>query len=153
MLSIQCLEYLQSGVLGLNKLTLEEKARYKNACKCDDDPECRCNRADPTIFNYQDARLQYPFLEYAVTNWAHHVSRYNMEDKEFFQSIDRFANPKSATFRRWVALEWTTGKAWTEVPSTLHIAAFAGLIDCTKTLLLEGKSVDSLDAACRTPLQ
>lgn len=152
-LSIRCLEYLQSGVMGPNELTVEERSRYENACNCDDDRDCRCDRDDPTIFNYQEARLQHPFLEYAVTKWGYHASRYDMEDHEFFQSINKFADPENAAFRRWTALEWTTRKAWTQVPSTLHIAAFAGLTEYTKALLLDGKSVDSCDAAQRTPLQ
>ena len=152
-MAIQCLEYLQSGVLGPNELTGEEKATRKNACKCDGDPDCSCYRSEPTLFNYQEARLQHPFLEYAVTNWAHHASRYDVEDENFFAAISRFADANNSAFDRWVALEWTTRKARPELPSALHIAAFSGLTHYTKKLLLEGKNVNSLDATERTPLQ
>ena len=154
MLSIQCLNYLQSGVLGSTELVAEERADLENTCKCDG-PVCYCrDESDGTaVFNYQGGRLQHPFVEYAVKNWAHHARCYDLRDVTFFESVNKFADFENAAFRRWVALEWTTRKSLVELPSKLHIAAFAGLTEYTKAILLEGEPVDSLDAARRTPLQ
>ena len=154
-MAIQCLEYLQSGVLGPNYLSAEEKDAIENACKCDGDPDChrRKKHHPKTIFKYQEARLQHPFLEYAVTNWSHHASCYDVEDEDFFAAIGKFVNTDNAAFHRWVSLEWDVRRARPEVPSALHIAAFSGLGHFTKRLLLEGNNIDSLDATERTPLQ
>jgi hypothetical protein len=153
MMAIQSLKYLQSGVLGPHDLTAEEKAARENACKCDGNPHCRrCRTETTTFFNYPEARLQHPFLEYAVSNWAHHASRYDMEDKEFFAAISAFVDADNAAFHRWVALEWTARKARLELPSALHIAAFSGLTHYTNNVLLDGNNIDSLDATERTPL-
>ncbi|RFU29562.1 hypothetical protein B7463_g6755, partial [Scytalidium lignicola] len=143
MLIIACLEYLQSGVL-----KSEELPRGVEGDKDADDDNIK-----PDKYDYQQARLQYPFLDYAVQNWGYHASKYDVEDESFFVSIKTFTEADS-DFRRWLSLVKSakylpsTGQA----PSLLHIAAFAGLTQFAKYLLHTGHTVDSRDIEDKTPL-
>ncbi|TVY23059.1 Ankyrin-2 [Lachnellula hyalina] len=101
-------------------------------------------------YDYQEAKLPYPFLEYAVTNWAFHASKYDVEDEEFYHCVAEFLDPNSVDFRTWLELEWIGGQK--SVPTPLHIAAFAGLITYARTLIEEGVSVNLGDGEDRTPL-
>ncbi|TVY33699.1 Ankyrin [Lachnellula occidentalis] len=133
-LSVACLDYLRSGAL-----------RLENNQNSQDDASC---------FNYQEAKLRYPFLEYAVANWAFHASKYDVEDEEFYQCVAEFLDPKSVDFRTWLELEWIGGQRSVEfqAPTPLHIAAFAGLTTYARTLIEGGVSVDLGDGEDRTPL-
>ncbi|KAF4340900.1 ankyrin-3 [Fusarium beomiforme] len=107
-------------------------------------------------FEYRAARLQHPFLSYAVENWPYHASNYDVNDDEFFDTISDFLNPKSLSFLRWLVLQWgstSSKKSSTEgIPAALHLAAFAGLSQCSIKLLKQGNSVSALDAQERVPL-
>ncbi|KAH7391253.1 ankyrin repeat-containing domain protein [Cadophora sp. MPI-SDFR-AT-0126] len=104
--------------------------------------------------HYQGLKLEYPFLEYSVKNWAYHCRRYDVEDIQFFQAIAQFVKSDNPHFRQWAKLEWTE-KSYPlafKVPSPLHIAAFAGMTKYAKMLLDQGHSVDALDGDEKTPL-
>jgi ankyrin repeat protein len=105
-------------------------------------------------YNYQESKLRYPFLEYAVGNWAFHASNYDFEDDEFYTSMANFLDPDSLDFKKWLKLEWMKGveSSKIEAPTPLHIAAFAGLSMYAKKLLEEKVPVDPRDAEDRTPL-
>jgi ankyrin repeat protein len=109
-------------------------------------------------YDYQAARLRYPFLEYAIENWAYHASQYDIVDEEFFRSITKIVDSENPDFRRWVYLKWNTKMRGREpaldapTPSALHIAAYAGLTEYAKNLLHKGYSVCSVDSEERTPL-
>ena len=152
-LAMTCLNYLQSGVLR-PMMEEQESASKMSICECGDGDDCTCPKKAPDTYDYQEARLRYPFLEYAVTNWAYHASHYDVDDEGFFQSITTFVRPGSRDFERWVSLEWTTKSPALnqQMPSPMHIAGFAGLTKYAATLLNNGQSVDSLDSEGRTPL-
>ncbi|CZR55172.1 uncharacterized protein PAC_05058 [Phialocephala subalpina] len=157
-IAMTSLKYLQSSVLRHPDAEEAEKARL---CDCDSDFDCRCRRdaggtykekKDP--YNYQEWRLRYPFLEYAVTNWAFHCHRYDEGDEEFLQAVSSFLNPESPDFKQWLRLEWTKREVpgVAQTPAPLHVAAFAGMTKYAARLLREGQVVDPLDADEFTPL-
>ncbi|PMD29241.1 ankyrin [Hyaloscypha variabilis F] len=153
-LSVICMEYLRAGGLKVrdNDVVVEHSTEVK--------PRRHLLRRNRDVveetdgYSYQDAKLSYPFLEYAVSNWAYHASKYDIEDIEFFWFLSVFMDPKSMDFKKWLQLEWMKGLHLSEVrvPTPLHIAAFAGLTRYATQLLAEGATVDARDAEDRTPL-
>ncbi len=150
-LSLTCMEYLRAGGLRghdddlqLIAAAIPAKNLYPFYIKDE----------ETDGYNYQEAKLRYPFLEYAVGNWASHASKYDIEDGDFFKSIAGFMDPESIDFKKWLELEWMKGLESSEIkaPSPLHIAAFAGLTTYANKLLEGGVPVDPRDAEERTPL-
>ncbi|RDL32415.1 Ankyrin [Venustampulla echinocandica] len=157
-LTISCLDYLTSGVLRVEK-SIEQHKKDDNSTDDNNDKE-------NDQYDYQEAKLRHPFLEYAVRNWAYHASKYDFEDEEFFQSVAGFLDPSSPDFRKWLELEWwrKEPRRWGEnrkskdqipyvqAPTPLHIAAFAGLTKHAKKLIVGQDQADSRDSEDRTPL-
>ena len=148
-----CLKYQGSGCLQHSYL----EPRFEQRC----DAECDhgswpCPRplveTDP--YQYQDAQLRHPFLKYAVTNWAWHASHYDIEDNDFYHLVSEFLDPNNQDFQRWLLLEWGLQYPITEsqIPSVLHVAAFAGMSEYGGSLLRQGHNVEALDSTERTPL-
>jgi ankyrin repeat protein len=152
-LSVICMNYLGAGGL---KVHADDGVSHSSAAL--DSPKYRDpfgNEAQETDgYNYQESKLRYPFLEYAVGNWAFHASNYDFEDDEFYTSMANFLDPDSLDFKKWLKLEWMKGvqSSKIEAPTPLHIAAFAGLTMYAKKLLEEKVPVDPRDAEDRTPL-
>ncbi|KAF4636184.1 hypothetical protein G7Y89_g1908 [Cudoniella acicularis] len=149
-LSVACLDYLRSGAL-----RLENNQNSQGDASCLQWPS-RSDRRNKKKekSNYQEAKLRYPFLGYAVANWAFHASKYDVEDEEFYRCVAEFLDPKSVDFRTWLELEWIGGQKSVEfqAPAPLHIAAFAGLTTYARTLIEGGVSVNLGDGEDRTPL-
>ncbi|KAH8807526.1 ankyrin repeat-containing domain protein [Xylogone sp. PMI_703] len=156
-LTVICLNYLESGALRLENNDAEEQPAgssneyYGPNYSWDTTLNKRRKELDR---NYRQAKLRYPFLEYAVVNWAFHASNYDSGDADFLESLSSFLDPSNISFRKWLQLEWATGREFseTEAPTPLHVAAFAGLTTYAKKLIEEGNSVDSRDSQNRTPL-
>ncbi|KAF7552102.1 hypothetical protein G7Z17_g4555 [Cylindrodendrum hubeiense] len=162
-LTINCLRYLQSGSLlleGEHSADQVSTAFSKPAHEFDyDEMHHRQSylgleeERDP--FLYMEARLQHPFLSYAVENWAHHASHYDVHDDEFFDAVLGFLKPKLELFR-WLVLQWKstsrTKSSTDGIPTALHLAAFCGLSELALKLIREGESVSALDAQERVPL-
>jgi ankyrin repeat protein len=158
LLATRCLEYLQSGVLEPNP---QAPRTGKACCGCHEKEKCYCEdkkhsdseEIQLSTDDYQRARLQHPFLDYAVHNWSYHASKYDIEDESFFTSIKSFTAADS-DFRRWLSRVKTRKylQLAVQTPTLLHIAAFAGLSEFAKHILLEGHAVDSRDVEERTPL-
>jgi ankyrin repeat protein len=150
-LSVVCMNYLRAGGLKVHNDDIHSGAVEKSTKQhhpFDDTPK------ETDGYNYQEAKLRYPFLEYAVGNWAFHASKYDFEDEDFFNSIAGFLDPDGIDFKKWLQLVWMKGLTSSEIqaPTRLHVAAFAGLTAYAKRLL-EGKTpVDPRDAEERTPL-
>ncbi|KAG9233790.1 ankyrin repeat-containing domain protein [Amylocarpus encephaloides] len=147
-LTIVCLDYLTSGTLRVPKPIVIQSV-YSKPSNPDDKKESQ--------YDYQEAKLGHPFLEYAVGNWAFHASKFDREDEDFLRSITNFLNPECVDFEQWVELEWAKGAGFSRsrknrMPAPLHIAAFAGLTTYARMLLTTDLSVDPLDALKRTPL-
>jgi hypothetical protein len=85
-LSVLCMEYLRGGALRVHSDNVHSEATKpaKRYGYFDDTPK------ESDRYNYQEAKLQYPFLEYAVANWAFHASKYDCEDDDFFDSLEGF---------------------------------------------------------------
>jgi ankyrin repeat protein len=149
-LSVLCMEYLRAGALRVHSRDVHSEATKpaKKYDYFDDTPK------ETDGYNYQEAKLRYAFLEYAVSNWAFHASKYDYEDDDFFDSIEGFLDPDSIDFKKWLQLEWMQAltSSQIEAPSPLHVAAFAGLTAYGKRLLEGQAPVDALDAEARTPL-
>lgn len=150
-LSITCMDYLRSGGLKAQK---EDEQSGKSTDSAIITSFFDNQEKGDDGYNYQEAKLRFPFLEYAVGNWAFHASKYDVEDEDFFKSMARFLDPHSLDFKKWLKLEWMKGVKSSDIqaPSILHIAAFAGLTTYAKDLLKGEISVDSRDAEDRTPL-
>ncbi|KAF4634858.1 hypothetical protein G7Y89_g3236 [Cudoniella acicularis] len=151
-LSVICLDYLKSGGLRVEKAVVPQK-RGDDSASIDLLTSLDNYDKEADKYDYQEAKLRYPFLEYAVGNWAFHASKYNFKDNDFFQSVASFLDPSSLDFRKWMELEWTRGKSSEfQAPTPLHITAFSSLTTYAKRLLEEGNSVDARDSEDRTPL-
>ncbi|KAI8712906.1 NACHT domain-containing protein [Fusarium sp. LHS14.1] len=168
-MAINCLQYLQSGTL----LRPGESAVIQNQDLLSDEFEQHMYQmevyelfstqytrkrklGEEDSFDYREARLHYPFLGYAVENWAYHASHYDVKDEEFFNTIQDFIKPDSLGFRRWLPIQWglmpwRKGVA-VDIPKALHIAAFAGMSEFVSDLIGQRESVSSLDEQWRIPL-
>lgn len=153
-ITLASLAYLQSGPLSPNNNIDTERVQiHDEECDCGDWPcDCPFERVDN--YDYQAARLQYPYLAYATKNWTWHASNYDVYDEEFLELVATFINPVNLGFQRWLVLEWNV--AWhsveQEIPSSLHIAAYSGLSRFAAKLINDGHDVESLDSTSRTPL-
>lgn len=148
-LSIICLKYLRAG--SLRDLNLQPAPGSRS-----DSIRSRAfgNNSYQEPEGYREAKLQNPFLEYAVRNWAFHASKYDVQDDDFFGIIGDLLDPDSVEFKNWLKLEWMKSVEASHIiaPTPLHILSFAGLTTYAKTLLRENKPVDAQDAEERTPL-
>jgi ankyrin repeat protein len=145
-MSIICLDYLRSGSLRLDEANVQQGRDESSALGRSDKKSGR--------YNYQESKLRHPFLEYAVSNWAFHASKYDFEDDDFFHSVAGFLDHNNDDFRKWLELEWMKNldSSMFKAPTPLHIAAFAGLTAYAKKLIDEEISVDACDGVDRTPL-
>ncbi|KAK0664036.1 putative ankyrin [Cercophora samala] len=141
-LALRCLDYLQSASL----LSRAEKTGMFQEWKTSD---------------YQEAHLLHPFLRYALSNWLCHASQYSVRDLDFFRTILTVLSPDNLAFRRWSHVPWylgadrRRGRTMTPdgMPSALHVAAFAGMLEfCIWLLEDQGLSVSLADNNARVPL-
>jgi ankyrin repeat protein len=153
-LSVICMDYLRSGGLRVDKDDVQSRAGKDSAKDRKGFTPFDTPEKEGDGYNYQEAKLHHPFLEYAVGGWAFHASKYDFEDHGFFKSVADFLDPDSIDFKKWLELDWMKGLKSSEIqaPTPLHVAAFAGLTEYAKKLLKEAASVDSRDAEDRMPL-
>ncbi|KAF5664455.1 hypothetical protein FHETE_7046 [Fusarium heterosporum] len=161
-MTFNCLQYLQSGALLLEAeksgaVEIDASITFEPPKHLVDPHEKFYKPADNNDpFEYRQARLAHPFLNYAVENWSYHASFYDVEDEEFFQAIIEFLRPDSLSFLRWLVIQWgstSRRKGSREgIPTPLHLAAFAGLSELASRLLHGGYSASTADAQERTPL-
>lgn len=149
-LAIFCLQYMLCGFRFAD--TNKDVSAWVKNCGCNED-RCNCKEYHDRRAAYEEARLRYPFLEYAVQEWEYHVGKYDIDDDEIFANLADFINAKSA-FRRWLHITKTHNSLDSDkpLPSTLHVAAHAGLSRLTAKLLADGQEMDFLDADQETPL-
>ncbi|KAI8654377.1 NACHT domain-containing protein [Fusarium sp. Ph1] len=167
-MAINCLQYLQSGTLRLRSEPPIISAENLGTRPDENDKESRelwemhmFIRADygkngKDDEKYREARLRHPFLGYAVENWSYHASNYDVKDNEFFDTVQEFVRPEVLAFRRWLSLEWGSAAwvdgLWQDIPTVLHIAAFAGMSELVSELIQKGASVSAQDDRERIPL-
>ncbi|KAJ4238431.1 hypothetical protein NW757_013059 [Fusarium falciforme] len=167
-MAINCLQYLQSGTLRLRSEPPIISAENLGTRPDENDKESQGLRELSmfirTDYNedgkdgekYREARLHHPFLGYAVENWSYHASHYDVKDDEFFATVQEFIRPEVLAFRRWLSLEWGlvawVDGFWLDIPTVLHIAAFAGMSELVSELIQKGASVSAQDDRERIPL-
>ncbi|KAJ5094572.1 hypothetical protein N7456_010433 [Penicillium angulare] len=137
-LATVCLDYLQSGCL--EKIKIDSgPGRYASKKK-----------AQKT-----ELSLQFPFLEYAATNWHVHARRAAQGGADLFsvhQRMDNFFGQESA-FVAWLAIYWSKPRDDISGITPLHITAQAGLTQYVIYLLDKGDvSVDFTAATGKAPL-
>ncbi|RMJ17530.1 hypothetical protein CDV36_002818 [Fusarium kuroshium] len=167
-MAINCLQYLQSGTLLLPGESAVISAKDLGT-KPDENDKDHQSLREMLIFihrddkkdgkddeKYREARLRHPFLGYAVENWSYHASHYDVKDDDFFATVQEFIRPEVMAFRRWLSLEWGLAPwvngIWQDIPTVLHIAAFAGMSEIVSELIQNGASVSQQDDRERIPL-
>lgn len=118
-----CLDYLMSGCLD----NLETKKR-------DEDQEFFFSKRD----QQSGIRLQFPFLEYAATNWYIHTRRAalaGMDLSSFYLVLDSFVANKQR-FIAWLDIDWPKNVIQGLTP--LHAVAKAGLAQYAAHLIQKG---------------
>ncbi|MCJ1255632.1 hypothetical protein MMC24_003449 [Lignoscripta atroalba] len=119
-----------------------------------DDWEIRPMRPAAKSFTHkhtsQTIRLKHPFLEYAATNWHHHVSKYDKADKDLFSVLDGFMTKESKAFSSWLDLTRPNKQFHKLLP--IHVAAYKGLNHYMVHLMQLGQDIESLDHNSRTPI-
>ncbi|KAL2075247.1 hypothetical protein VTL71DRAFT_190 [Oculimacula yallundae] len=103
------------------------------------------------------ARLEHPFLDYALHNWTHHVLNYGKSDNELFRLLDRLLEPGSISLSSCLkftdfGLKDRDAVKHFESISPLHICALKGLTAYSIHLIKLGQEIDGLDFESRTPL-
>jgi len=153
-LSVVCMDYLRSGGLRVDKDDVQSRAGEDSTNDRKGFTSCDKPEKEDDGYNYQEAKLRHPFLEYAVGNWALHANKYDFEDNDFFKSLAGFLDHDSIDYKKWLELEWMKELKSSEIqaPTPLHVAAFAGLTEYAQKLLQQDASVDVRDAEERTPL-
>lgn len=167
-MAISCLQYLQSGTLRLSSEPPIISAENLGTRPDENDEASQSLREELMYFHkdynedgkdgekYREARLRHPFLSYAVENWSYHASHYDVKDDEFFATVQEFIRPEVLAFRRWLSLEWKLpawrNRFWMDIPTVLHIAAFAGMSELVSELIRKGASVSAQDDRERIPL-
>ncbi|KAI0425667.1 ankyrin repeat-containing domain protein [Xylaria sp. FL1042] len=144
-LALVCLSYLESGCLSHIELKNQE---------AEDEFHIYLRRSKPPKEEVE-LRLEYPFFEYAASNWHVHVTKsmlagYNQEEvnkalQYFFNSDERL---NALVYMSW---PWRGHKL--DGLNQLHVAAGLGLEHYVQELLKKGNiDVDSPDGMRRTPL-
>jgi ankyrin repeat protein len=166
-MAINCLKYLRSGALLFeNERGQDSVVDTSTICSTprhqidlhviQDDKEHLGLAKEDDKFEYHQACLAYPFLGYAVDNWAYHTSRYDVKDTELYDTIASFINPNDLSFRRWLAIMWGPSSKNKNIsmgtPTALHIAAFCGLSRLVSKLIDQGLAISAKDTRKRIPL-
>ncbi|GLI72424.1 hypothetical protein PoHVEF18_000600 [Penicillium ochrochloron] len=131
-----CLDYLTSGCLD----NLEIKKRKK-------DHEFFFPKKD----QQSGIRLQFPFLEYAATNWYIHTRRAalaGMDLSSFYLVLDSFVANKQR-FIAWLDIDWPKNVIQGLTP--LHAVAKTGLAQYASHLLQKGDAHPNAQSSCGDP--
>ncbi|KAF7936724.1 hypothetical protein EAE99_002073 [Botrytis elliptica] len=155
-LVLNCLAYMQSGTLTNVVNISNDVARVKcSSCNRGND-ECCCDWSIATLYSigFRKAKLDHPFLDYAIRNWTYHGNNYEIEDESVFDAVSAFSDPEDIDFRRWLTLDWGIRFITKDssVPSPGHVAAFSGMSSCLKLLLSKTEDINSKDPGGRTLL-
>lgn len=122
-----CLRYLQSGVLQKQATDIPDRsANHESDDEIgvdDDDDDDGYAKKTPSVsatYNYQESKLRYPFLEYAVRNWAFHCHHHDSDEIDFVDAVSGFLDDKSLDFQQWIKLEWTHKQIQDASPTPLR---------------------------------
>ncbi|KAJ4327890.1 hypothetical protein N0V84_001701 [Fusarium piperis] len=135
-LATSCLHYLQAG--SLDSVSMDKPQRHSSWEQQES--------GQPLGL---ESRLQHPFFEYAINNWAHHANRSEAagyDQTALNVEIGKLLGNKDNR-RRWLRMEAPGYESLTP----LHVAAKEGLISYTKEVL-QTSEVDTLSRYGQTPL-
>ncbi|SPO06411.1 uncharacterized protein DNG_09100 [Cephalotrichum gorgonifer] len=135
-LALACLRYLQSGCL-------------KDGDGTDDEPDDGFHGSDSRV------RLQYPFFDYAASNWGSHIrgsEAAGHDQTEVNAEVRKFLGQDET--KAWIKIGWEHQFPRTDSVTQLHVAAKEGLLSYVMSLLEteENMHVDVRDPCGRTPL-
>ncbi|KAJ4854858.1 ankyrin repeats (many copies) domain-containing protein [Trichoderma breve] len=125
-----CILYLKSGCL--NSITL---------------------KTDEEIADMPRTQLQYPFFEYAASNWYQHIAKSEaagQDQKEINAKLDELFGLDN-NMRAWLQMRWPEYSLGARSVTQLHIAAKKGLVSYVKELL-GSFDINVPDFYDRTPL-
>lgn len=137
-LAVACMDYLASGCL--DKIEVKKRS---------DEEEL----FSPKKWQQSDTRLQFPFLEYAATNWYIHTCRAVSDGEDmssFYSLLDDFFASKHRLLA-WLDIDWPENTI--QGVTALHAAARTGLTEYARHLLQErGAEPDIRSQQHDTPL-
>ncbi|EGR51086.1 uncharacterized protein TRIREDRAFT_104180 [Trichoderma reesei QM6a] len=151
-LALQCILYLQSGCLSAVALDTDEAIDYLSQAQWGFGGEqLKYER------KLQDAevqlRLQYPFYEYAASNWHIHVAKSEAaghDQTEINAKLNGLFDDGD-NMKAWLQMRWPENSMGARKVTKLHIAAKSGLVSFTKELLYTFDA-DVVDIYDRTPI-
>ncbi|KAK3987097.1 ankyrin-2 [Cladorrhinum sp. PSN332] len=156
-MAISCLRYLRSA---WPSLELKHPPNFTGDDAGINMPKWKDQMVKEELASYQKARLLHPFLAYSMDNWAYHASQYDTRDEELFRAVVGFSQPENPAFNKWLDLKtiplniysWIKGAPLPR-PTTLHIAAFAGLSQLCEDLIRKDRTyIAAVDMLGRIPL-
>ncbi|OKL55527.1 hypothetical protein UA08_09214 [Talaromyces atroroseus] len=100
----------------------------------------------------QNAQLNFPFIEYAASNWYFHVSRIPELNGELLGLLESFMKPNSPSFLAFVELIMKVEQRDTITLSPLHVCAWGNMTSYAKALIQSGHECNALDVEKMTPL-
>ncbi|KAL7953228.1 putative ankyrin repeat protein [Trichoderma compactum] len=151
-LALQCILYLKSGCL--NSIVLETDEEIA------DMPHNQWERGGGYYEIKRrvketevETRLQYPFFEYAASNWYQHIAKSEaagQDQKEINAKLNELFGLANNT-RAWLKMRWPEHSVGARSVTQLHIAAKTGLASYVKELL-GSSDINVPDIYDRTPL-
>ncbi|KKP07372.1 hypothetical protein THAR02_00569 [Trichoderma harzianum] len=151
-LALQCILYLKSGCLNSITLMTDEEIA--------DMPRTQWERGGGYFTIKQrieemevETRLQYPFFEYAASNWYQHIAKSEaagQDQKEINSKLDELFGFDN-NMRAWLQMRWPEYSLGARSVTQPHIAAKTGLVSYTKELL-GSFDINVPDFYDRTPL-
>lgn len=110
----------------------------------------RPNAYDKRNSSARIVRMKYPFLDYAINYWHHHLSEYDESDDEINLKLDSLMEPKSKSFLSCLDLMGVDSRLGKVSP--IHVAGAKGLHHYIAHLLQLGQDFNVLDPESRTTL-
>ncbi|KAL6694074.1 putative ankyrin repeat protein [Trichoderma pleuroticola] len=139
-LALQCILYLKSGCL--SSIVLETDEGIADMPRNGD------------YYGIEvETRLQYPFFEYAASNWYQHVAKSEaagQDQKGINAKLDELFRLDN-NMRAWLKMRWPETSMGARSVTQLHIAAKTGLVSYVKELL-GSFDVNVPDVYDKTPL-
>lgn len=151
-LALQCLLYLQAGCLSSVQMDTDDNLIHKSS---DDWGFNSDEEEDITDVQEEEVRLRlnYPFFEYAASNWYLHIMESEAAGQgqaEVIAKLDELFE-ESQNMKAWLLMRWPGKSVGAQNVTKLHIAAKAGLLSYVRALLAS-IDVNAGDFYDRTPM-
>ncbi|KAK0761397.1 hypothetical protein N5P37_006347 [Trichoderma harzianum] len=151
-IALQCILYLKSGCL--NSVVLETDEEIADMPHTQWERGGRYYKTKRRVQEMEvEVRLQYPFFEYAASNWHQHIAKSEaagQDQKEINAKLDELFGLDN-NMRAWLKMRWPEHSLGARSVTKLHIAAKKGLVSYVKKLL-GSFDINVPDFYDRTPL-